>query len=349
MSQLIDPRKLVRILITAVIFVAFGFMFFPFWKSLLMAALFGFALAKWVDRIGPQQSRRFPTILILIGFLLLVMVPILFVALRVAQSVSNLRTDKLTQMPIYQNLEHLVSKWQDSVQSMMETVHLDPSDLPQPMVLFSKAASWLVDQTTAIVGNLPDFVLGLFVFTIALYFFLTDSKGIRQFFIKLKVLEHRELDEIISIVQRSSYVTLVASTVIGAAQALTVATGSWIFGYSDFILIFIITFFVSFIPVIGAAPVALVLALLSGANGEIGSAIGLAVVAAIAGSVDNFLKPLFVSSSMETDIHPVVSLLAIVGAVIAYGIPGLFLGPILMELTLRIVPVLFKQETAGDS
>jgi predicted PurR-regulated permease PerM len=76
----------------------------------------------------------------------------------------------------------------------------------------------------------------------------------------------------------------------------------------------------------------------------VGSGIGLLVVAVVAGSVDNIIKPLIVSSGSEESLNPVISLLAIIGAVIVYGIPGLLLGPILTELTLKIVPILFSEE-----
>lgn len=348
MSQYLDARKVVRILITVAIFAAFALMFLPFWKPLLMAALFSFALAQWVDRMGPKKNRRLPTLLILGGFSLVVVIPVLFVTVRVARALTGLRAENLEQFSLYQSLQRMVERWQSTFHELMDRAHLAPGDLPEPTVLFAKGASWLVDQTTTIVANTPELILSLFVFAAALYFFLTEAKAIRHFFLGLGLLEKDEFDSIVSIVRKSSYRTLIASAAVGSVQAAIVAFGAWCFGFPELMLIFIVTFFTSFIPVIGAAPVAIFLALLSLLNGEIGSAIGLAVVAGVAGSVDNFLKPYLVSATMESSVHPVVSLLAIVGAVLVYGIPGLLLGPILMELTVSIIPVLFKQGRIGE-
>jgi predicted PurR-regulated permease PerM len=146
------------------------------------------------------------------------------------------------------------------------------------------------------------------------------------------------------VVQQTSYITLVAHAIIGSVQSMIVAIGGLIFGYSEFLLLFVITFFTSLIPVIGASPVAIVLAVISLAQGEIKSAIGLAVVAIIAGSIDNILKPYIVSQSGDEELNPVIALIAIIGAVIVYGLPGLLLGPILTTLAFKIVPILFEND-----
>lgn len=344
MREALDPRKMVRLAFTAAVFGAFGLMFLPFWKPLLMAALFAFALVNWVDRLGNRRQRGLPALLILGGFSLVLVIPTLFVILRVVRSISSLRSDNVAQTSLYRSFEGLAAGWHRTLESVLAKAQLEVGDIPPPMEFFGKAAAWLVEQTTALAGNLPELILSLLVFAVALYFFLTEARRIRLFFIGLGVLDRDELDAIVRIVQRCSYRTLVASAAIGGVQALIVAGGALAFGYDEFMLIFILTFFASFIPVIGAAPIAALLALGSLAGGSLGAAAGLAVVAVVAGSVDNFLKPYFVSSGSDSDVHPVVALLAIIGAVIVYGIPGLLLGPILTELAVRIIPVFFHRE-----
>jgi predicted PurR-regulated permease PerM len=150
------------------------------------------------------------------------------------------------------------------------------------------------------------------------------------------------------VVQKSSYSTLVASAAIGALQASIVAFGGLIFGFKEFFLLFVVTFFTSFIPVIGAAPIAIILAVISLVQGEYLATVGLTVVALVAGSVDNIVKPLVFASASEESLNPIVSLLAIIGAVIVYGLPGLLLGPILTELTLKIIPILFEEQKEDE-
>jgi predicted PurR-regulated permease PerM len=48
-------------------------------------------------------------------------------------------------------------------------------------------------------------------------------------------------------------------------------------------------------------------------------------------------------SSNEEELHPIISLVAIIGAIIVYGIPGLLLGPILTQVAFRIIPLLMPK------
>lgn len=348
MKDLFDLKTAVRFGITIFIFMCFGFMFFPFWKPILMASLFGFALVDVVNRFSSKRNREIPTILILLGFCLTLILPLLFIILKITKSILSFDKDTFSQTSIYQSVESLTYKLQFQLQSVFKSLDISPSETPKPLALLSKSLNWLMEQTTTIAGNVPELVLSLFVFSIALYYFLTEARSIRLAFLRMEILDREELDEIISIIKKSSYRTLIVSAVIGTLQGAIVAFGALGFGYNEFILVFIITFFVSFIPVIGAAPVAFVLALISLINGSAGSALGLLIVGLVAGSVDNLVKPYLVSSSNESTVHPVVSLLAIVGAVIVYGIPGLLLGPILMELAVKIIHVFFYKENQAE-
>lgn len=342
-------HRVVRIILTAIIFGLFAVMFVPFFTPLLMAALFGFALENLVTRYAPKRSRRsLPTLLILVSFFLLISLPIGIISYRVLGLARWVAETQFRESPVYHSLESLAASVSAFAERMMLLVGATPPE-GGVMEFVPKAASWVLAYTGALAASAPEFLVSMFVFSAALYVFLTEARYIRATVSSFKILKETELDQIIRVVQRSSYTTLVVSAGIGAIQALIVALGGVFFGYKEFFLLFVITFFTSFIPVIGAAPVAILLALLSLVQGNYFSAIGLGVVALVAGSVDNILKPLAVASTSEESLNPVISLLAIIGAVIVYGLPGLLLGPILTELTLKIVPILFSEEDAESA
>ncbi len=334
-------HKISRLLLTIVIFALFGVMFMPFFTPLLMAALFGFALERIVSRHAPKRSKRkLPTALILFAFFLLIALPIGLISYRIVSMAQQLAATDLQKTSFFQSIESLVNKVALSVQHLFEKMG---SPLPDGAITdyLPKAGSAILTYTAGFATSAPEFILNLFIFSLALYFFLTESRMVRRAFSSLRILHEQELDELIRVTQRSSYTTLVVSATIGAIQASVVAVGGLIFGYKEFFLVFVITFFTSFIPVIGAAPVAVLLSLLSFIQGEMGAGIGLLVVAIVAGSVDNVIKPWIVASSSEENLNPIISLVAIIGAIIVYGLPGLLLGPILMELALKIVPILY--------
>jgi predicted PurR-regulated permease PerM len=212
----------------------------------------------------------------------------------------------------------------------------------------ARASAMAVKVSAAMIAGLPDFVMSFLVFLAALYIFIVFSKQIKKFAITMKILAPHKLNKTIEVSQKACFSTLFSSIIIGGIQALTVSLGSLIFGYHEFVLIFIFTFFVSFIPVIGAGPVAMVLAANSFISGDIGKAIGLFIVSIVAGLIDNLIKPYVLASSDEDDTHPLIAILVFVGAVLVYGFVGLLLGPLLLALFTRLVPVLLEVESKND-
>ena len=339
----------VRIVLTSVILGLFLWMFTPFLTPIIMAALFGFGLDPYVSRFGLKKKRRtFPTLMILSAFFTVILIPLTVVVYKIVSLTRDLTAAGLEGPTSLQMFQKVLAKVNEVIQQAASSIGMDPSTLPSPVGLIAQVGAFLAGKIGDLASVGPEFVIDVLIFSLALYFFLTESKLIRRGVSRFRVISERELDQIIRIVQRTSYLTLVVSAIVGAVQATIVAIGALIFGYPEFMLIFVITFFISFVPVIGAGPVAFVLAILSLIQGEFGSAVGLGVVAAIAGSVDNILKPWIVSSTSEEDLNPVISTLAIIGAVLVYGIPGLLLGPILTELAFKIVPILFADEHAEE-
>lgn len=341
-------RRIVRIVLTAVIFTLFGLMFVPFFTPILMAALFAFAFDGLVSRWGFKKSRRkAPTAIILLGFFLMISFPVTIVAFRIFALARELSETRLENTSFYTSLEQIVATISGYVENLFHSLNATPPE-GGLMQFLPKAGTFVLGYVGNLASSAPELLIQLFVFSAALYFFLTESRFIRSTVSSFKLLSDREIDAILRVVKRSSYTTLVVTAGVGAIQATIVALGGVLFGFHEFFLLFVITFFTSFIPVIGAAPIAILLAAISFIQGNVFSGVGLLVVALVAGSMDNIIKPLIVASSSEESLNPVISLLAIIGAVIVYGLPGLLLGPILTELTLKIVPILFAEEEGSS-
>ncbi len=200
-----------------------------------------------------------------------------------------------------------------------------------------KSLAYLTGFLSNMFASVPDAALSLFIFSLSLYFFTTQSQTIKKKLLGLSLLPKNEVEVLIDELQESSYTTVVASIITGMVQAAIVCLGSIILGLGDPLLVFAITFALSFIPVVGAAPVALILAasaLMAGSNGV---AIGFVVVAFITGCIDNIIRPYLVSSS-EKELHPVIVLIAILGGLSIFGLPGLFIAPIIVSLAFNELP-----------
>lgn len=337
-------QKIVKIILAVSILGAFILMFAPFLIPILLAAIFAFALEPIVDRATDKRGYRKPFIAsLIIGMLVLIALPILLAIYKVYFYIQEISKDGLQNSKMYANALQFKDQAVTWVHSTLESVgmsqRLDMGALSDN--LLSRAGSATATVSTSLVTQVPDFILSTVIFCIVLYFFLSESRSIKQAVLKTNLIKLKDMENLVGLLQRSSYNTLISTLVIGVVQATIVALGGTIMGVGDFMIVFVVTFFVSFIPVIGAAPVAFLLATIAALNGNLTSGVILLVVCAIAGTIDNILRPILVSSS-EGDLHPLIALVAVIGAIIIFGFPGLLLGPVILGVAIKVIPALFE-------
>jgi predicted PurR-regulated permease PerM len=334
--------NVVRVILIFCITIPFVFIFFPFFVPILLAMFFAFGLEPIWEKIGSvrKQKKFFPVYLSLFGFFFL-LIPFIFVGVKVVRLLQGLTSEGTKNSQLFQSLSAVWDRAFAALTQVMDQLSLDLATIVNKDEIVAKVSPVIVERTTAFLSGIPESAMSLAVFFGMLIFFVSHTRQIKIFFLEIKILPDDELDNVIGSLKKNCYMTLISIFFIGVLQAFIVAIGASIFGYHEFLLIFIITFLLSFIPVIGAAPVSFVLAIASLLMGQSGNAIGLVVVTIIAGSIDNIIKPM-VFSGKEAGVHAFIALLGIIGAIIVFGLPGLLLGPILLQLGVELVPKLIK-------
>lgn len=341
-------HKFIRSSFIAIVFMLFAFMFWPFFTALLLASLFSFALYDVVTNLTKYRlSRSNASLTLIMGILVFIATPLVFIVLKTISTIKEYSAVGLHNTSIYQATEQLLHRITDYGTELAARFDLDISKLPKPVEVLSGYSDEIGAFATNTVAQLPAIALSFIVFFLALYYFLNESGKVKSLFLKFDLLSETEMNQIIKIIKRSSYLTLVASILIGLIQALIITVFAYFCGFTDVIIVFIITFITSLIPVVGSGPVALFLMAISFIQGNTGSGIAMLVALVIASSVDNLIKPLILNSASE-DLHPILSLLALIGAILVYGPPGILLGPILTQLAFNILPILGSEEKSGE-
>lgn len=332
----------IRILLICFIAIPFGIIFFPFFVPVLLAMFFAFGLEPIWKKIGSvrKQKRFFPIYLTVFSFFF-ILIPFVFVGVKFVRLLQGFTSEGTKNSQLFQSLNAVWDKAFAAVTQVMERVNLDVDIIANKDEIVAKVSPVVVEKTTAFLSSIPESAMSWAVFFGMLIVFVSHTNQIKSFFLSLDVLPDDELNSVIDSLKKNCYMTLISIFFIGMLQAFIVALGASIFGYHEFLLIFIVTFLLSFIPVIGAAPVSFVLAIASLLMNQSGNAIGLFVVTAIAGSIDNIIKPL-VFSGNEEGVHAFVALLGIIGAIIVFGLPGLLLGPILLQVGVELIPKLTR-------
>lgn len=321
-------------------------MFLPFYAETLLGAVFAFAIEPSLGRFLQARHLRWKASVagILALMFLLVAAPVSMASYRLYFIVSDISKAGFQNTEVFKKLVVLRTAFVHGANELLHTMHLenrvDLAGVSEDAL--NRLGNFFVQFSTGLVYHVPGAFLSIFVFCLALYFFLAEGRMVKAAFLRMQFLTRGEAEQLIKTVQSSCFNVVVSSIAIGCLAASLVAIGALVFRGGDFLIVWVITFFLSFIPVIGAGPVALAIGLYKVVVGDYGDAIGFLGVAILVGIVDNGVRPYLISSKDE-DLHPVVSLLALIGALVIFGMPGVFLGPVIASVAIRIVPIFYPQ------
>lgn len=333
-------KNFLKVLTVILIVGLFLFIMFPFMISITLGGILAMALIPVVDYLERKGIKREKGLLLMcLSFAVIALVPVaLFIVHSATVITGVMRNSDFSSLT--NNAIQAVYKIVDKVCGVYgidkELAHEKLTNL------FNGSIGFMSKQIGNFMGELPTVLLVGFITSLSMYFFLRESKAIREFFDKYFYFSKKNGERFISMVKTCCQVVFISNIVTGILQALIVSTGSLIFGVGEFFVVFFITFVFSFIPVIGAGPVAIVLALMCFFDNATGSGIGLLVVAAIAGLSDNLLRP-YLSSRGDVEVHPFLGFMAVIGGVIVFGLAGLFIGPLIASMTMGAVPIILEE------
>ncbi|MEN0060475.1 MAG: AI-2E family transporter [Bdellovibrio sp.] len=344
-DQCTSKGFLMRWLLLFCFLAAFIYINWPFIIPMAIAGIFALGLHDFINSLSRKLHvrRRYSIWITLLAGMTILWVPLSLAIYRVVAYVSQPQIFERGR--ILSQVHSLKNFILDILRRISSWTGVDVATPAREVfdTLLRKTGELLLNYSSEFFTQLPAILLASFVFLLFLLMLLAKAEEIKSFIHKSSPFNSGMTNALIAVFKKSCSITLFSTFVIGLIQAAVVGLGSLIFNEGDFWLVLTITFFVSFIPVIGAAPVGYLLALLAFLGDRTGSAIGLTVVATIAGSIDNVLKPFLVSG--ENEISPILGFTSVVGAIIMFGLPGLLLGPVIMNLFVGIAKTLKASES----
>lgn len=123
---------------------------------------------------------------------------------------------------------------------------------------------------------------------------------------------------------------LIANVVVSIAQATVCSVALIIIQLPRALVWGTLSFFLSFVPVVGTLPVTIGAAIYCYSQGRVGAAIFMVVIAAVIGIIDNVLRPIFMKSGANLSFF--WTFVAFVGGVALMGLPGIIVGPLAFSL-----------------
>ena len=333
-----NDRLLVQILLLALLG-ACAWVLAPFFSALFWAGVLAFAswpLMRLLTRALDGRENTAAAILTA-GWMVLVAVPLVWLGFNLAdhirdatELIKDLQGDGLPDAPQWLVDLPLAGEWLVSVWARIDEEGAALLASVQPYL--GRVGNWLLARSAQIATGMLELALSL----VLVFFFYRDGPRMAAF--------ARSLLQRLIGVRAEHYSDLVAGTVqrvvngvIGtaAAQGLLALIGFYIAGVPGALILGIITFIFSLIPM--GPPLVWIPAtawLVSQEHYGMAVFLGIWGMFVISG-VDNVLKPYLISRGGNLPL--VVVLLGVFGGILAFGFMGLFLGPTLLAVAYSLL------------
>jgi len=301
----------------------------PFWSPLLWALAFAVACLpaqRWLER--KLTGRNLAAGMIVTGLGLTLVLPLLFVSERmvrhVVAGIELLMSPAIAARWEAALLKHdtlrAASRWFGEHLDLRGGLQNAAATLPTVV----ETSAWLVAD------------LAVMLFT--LFFLLRDRRFFLDTLRSLVPLRDDEWERITLRLHHTIRATLFGKLLVAAAQGIMAGLMFWVLGIPAPLVWALAMTVLALIPVAGPfliwIPATFYLALLGEpVKATILGVWGLLVVS----NVDNLLYPFLVGRSL--DMHPLTSLLSVIGGVVLLGLSGVILGPLLFALAWVLVEV----------
>ncbi len=178
--------------------------------------------------------------------------------------------------------------------------------------------------------------LGLFL--LMLFFLLRDGGKLKDELRPVSPFSEEQESQIFEHLERTILGALQAIVVVPVAQGILAGIGFMIFGVPSPLLWGTVVILAATVPLVGSplgwVPAVVYLAI----QGQVGPALGLLVYCTvIVSGSDNVVKPLLLRGAAR--IHPLLGFLSIIGGVLAFGVFGFLIGPVILSLVLSAIRI----------
>lgn len=327
-----DTQKKSFLYLLLAMLVVGGFLLYPFFPPLLLGTSLAVIfypvharLLKWTKGL-----KGFSALASVALVLLFFIVPITLIGLIVVNQLTDLVRETLADRTSLAATMDLLHNKLDVVLGKIESLTGTPIDLPALFKSKLEQLSTIAAKYSApLVSQSLNLGLGLFILLITSFYLFRDGEEILEKLVLLSPIKDRYERDLIQEVKKTIQGVFYGSFLTSLVQATLATIGYLIVGLDGFLVWGLLTFLMSFVPIVGIGLVMVPIVAYLFLSGQVGYGVFLLVYGVVAvGSADNVIRPLLIQSR----VHPLLLFLSVLSGLAVFGGIGLLLGPIVMAV-----------------
>jgi predicted PurR-regulated permease PerM len=279
---------------------------------------------------------------------LLVLVPVgLFAGLLTSQAVdaANRMIEELKNEHVTSLADFVaIPKVESLLEQAQRQLGVSSEDFAKLTSAFAdRASTFLTASSKRLILGVFDQVLTFFTTLFLLFFFFRDGETMGTAAIGLLPIGEAERVALVQSVRRMILAIFRGSLLCSLIQGATGGLGWWLAGLGSPALAGAAMSFLSLLPIGGTALVWIPGSIWAWYAGTHGAAIFIFLWGLIVTTIvtDNFLRPLLIGSS--DDLSTLAVFLGVFGGLTAFGLLGIFIGPVTLVLATALIDILCEQ------
>ena len=300
----------------------------PFVQYVLAAVLIAFVLFPLQKRLENYVSSTIAALALVVLAVVGFVVPFVVVALAIADDVAALIDDLDPETLQLAEIEG----W------LAEEIGVDVDLTEQLAGSAEQIGTMFLEQTTAWFSALTHALIGLGVMLFLLYYLLKQGEELLAWIREVTPLPDDVQDDVYGELSEVMWAVLAGHVLIAIVEGVIAGLALFATGIPNAAFWTFVMVILSLIPLIGAPLVWIPASIYLLVTGEPVLALALAVYSAIVvGVADDYLRPIVVDQFAE--ISPAVIILGVLGGIYAFGIMGLFFGPVVIGALIATITV----------
>ncbi|MGZ3699455.1 MAG: AI-2E family transporter, partial [Bdellovibrionota bacterium] len=316
----------------------------PLLVPLVMGGILAILFIPWLEKL---EKRKLPTqagagILTLAITVLLLMPSSVLIFLGARAGVQEFQSLKnqpagggfveaLINAPLVQRLLTWIQGWyplqmQDLVDSAQE--------------LAKGGAARIAEGFGEFLTHLPGMAMAMAIIIISVYFFLVDGRRLVLFLRRNSFFSVSQTDRLMDALAEICRSVLLAAVASGLAQTVLFTFFLLITVTPNVSLVALLVFLASFIPLVGAVPITLGVAIQQLLAGRTAAGVILLIAVLLSAALDNIIRPVFLQG--RANLHPLLAFVAAFGGLQTIGFVGIFVGPVVAALFVVTVEILLQ-------
>ena len=324
------------ILLVLVIFVAFK-VAASFLVALVVGALLALALRPLQKKLTTKKiSPKLSAYLVFLMLIIVVVVPIgFFIKSLVEQAVTFKDYVSMSDLS-YSSFFETIGKWPIIGSFISDPAQADSQVKLLIFKLVTSISTFALNQA----AQIPLLLFQTFFALLGCLFFLLDGEKFVKFLSDKISMRNDIRKALITSFNKTSRSAIWSTLLAAVSQAVVIFLGFIALNVPAAFLAAGATFIFSFIPVLGALPAWILATIYLYLQGSITKAFLMVAVGIFAGLIDNVVRMVVLKGvKASKGLHPLVSLVAVLGGIKVFGLFGVLIGPVIVALLISMLEV----------